>query len=453
MPGFTFGPFELDPEARVLRRNGEPIPMAGKTLDTLLVLVENRGRLIDKDELLARVWAGSVVEEANLTQSIFTVRKILGDNPKDHRYIATVAGRGYQFVAPVVESTPGTQTAHGDLKKPRRFWVGNRVLQFGTAGLLIVVLVGIASYRVRHAGRKTLFAEPVPLTSAAGFAEDPAFSPKGDQIAYSWSPEGDANSSIYVKLIDVGTELRLTRPPGTDTMPAWSPDGRYIAFYRNLRGHSGYYLVSTLGGPVRQLLQVEFANSYLGGALGRIAWFPDGRHVALALPTRGSETLSEANVWSSRRIVRLDVESTEQMPLTRPSTSKLGDAELAISPNGKMLAFVQAPGAGAEEIYLLPLDRGGQPRRLTNFGAVYLGIAWSPDGKDLIFAMEQNGRRRLWRLPISGGVAYPITSSLEMISSPTVARQGDRLAYVVYTGSTSLWNLEILRAQPPTAAC
>jgi hypothetical protein len=64
MPRYAFGPFLLDPEARVLQRDGEPIPMAAKSLDTLIVLVQNRGRLVDKDELLSRVWAGSVVEEA-----------------------------------------------------------------------------------------------------------------------------------------------------------------------------------------------------------------------------------------------------------------------------------------------------------------------------------------------------------------------------------------------------
>jgi DNA-binding winged helix-turn-helix (wHTH) protein len=103
MARYSFGPFSLDQEARVLLRDGEPIPMVGKTLDTLLVLVQNRGRLIDKDELLSRVWPDTVVEEANLSQNIFTIRKILGDTPKDRRYIATVAGRGYQFVAPVDE--------------------------------------------------------------------------------------------------------------------------------------------------------------------------------------------------------------------------------------------------------------------------------------------------------------------------------------------------------------
>ena len=63
MPRYTFGPFSLDPEIRVLLRDGEPIPMAGKAFETLLVLVQNRGRLVDKDELLTRVWAGAVVEE------------------------------------------------------------------------------------------------------------------------------------------------------------------------------------------------------------------------------------------------------------------------------------------------------------------------------------------------------------------------------------------------------
>jgi DNA-binding winged helix-turn-helix (wHTH) protein len=85
MPRYTFGPFSLDPEARLLLRDGEPIPIAGKTFDTLVVLVQNRGRLLDKEELLSRVWAGTIVEEANLSQSIFTVRKILNDSPKDHR--------------------------------------------------------------------------------------------------------------------------------------------------------------------------------------------------------------------------------------------------------------------------------------------------------------------------------------------------------------------------------
>jgi DNA-binding winged helix-turn-helix (wHTH) protein len=105
VPRYAFGPFSLDTETRTLHREAEPIQIAGKTFDMLVVLVENHGHPMDKDELLSRVWSGTIVEEANLSQAIFTVRKILGDSAKDPRYIATIAGRGYQFVAPVTDIT------------------------------------------------------------------------------------------------------------------------------------------------------------------------------------------------------------------------------------------------------------------------------------------------------------------------------------------------------------
>jgi TolB-like protein/DNA-binding winged helix-turn-helix (wHTH) protein/Tfp pilus assembly protein PilF len=153
MQRFRFGPFELDPESRVLRRDGEPIPTAGKTLDMLLVLVQNRGRLVGKDELLSCVWAGSVVDEANLTQTIFTVRKILGDTPKDHRYIATIPGRGYQFVAAVTEVTSPevtkTSPAEGEgAHRPR----GSRVWGAATAICVLLLLAYFIWDRISSRG-------------------------------------------------------------------------------------------------------------------------------------------------------------------------------------------------------------------------------------------------------------------------------------------------------------
>lgn len=98
---FEFGPFVLNPDSRSLTKDGEAVILTTKTLETLSVLVQNRGKVMSKDELLAALWPDTVVEEANLTQSISTLRKVLGDSPKDHRNIVTLAGRGYQFVADV----------------------------------------------------------------------------------------------------------------------------------------------------------------------------------------------------------------------------------------------------------------------------------------------------------------------------------------------------------------
>jgi DNA-binding winged helix-turn-helix (wHTH) protein len=94
-----FGPFRLDPERRLLLRDGEPLALTPKTLDTLLVLVRERGRVVTKRELMERLWPDVVVDENNLTQQISTLRKILGERPDEGKYIRTVPGHGYRFVA------------------------------------------------------------------------------------------------------------------------------------------------------------------------------------------------------------------------------------------------------------------------------------------------------------------------------------------------------------------
>lgn len=100
---YTFGPFRLDTAKRLLLRDGIPIHLVPKAFDTLLVLVENRGCVIDKTELIERVWPDSFVEEINLTVYISMLRKLLGDSPNEHQYIVTSPRRGYSFVAPVTE--------------------------------------------------------------------------------------------------------------------------------------------------------------------------------------------------------------------------------------------------------------------------------------------------------------------------------------------------------------
>src|SRR2546421_726916 len=100
---YEFGCFRLDAGKRLLWREGELVPLTSKSFETLLALVERRGELLDKDELLNRVWPNTVVEEKNLTINISTLRKALGESPQEHRYIVTVPGRGYRFVAEVNE--------------------------------------------------------------------------------------------------------------------------------------------------------------------------------------------------------------------------------------------------------------------------------------------------------------------------------------------------------------
>lgn len=100
---YDFGPFRLDVTERLLLRDGESLTLTPKAFETLLALAENSGHLIEKDDLLKRLWPDTFVEEANLANNISLLRKVLGDNPKGHQYIETVPKRGYRFAAGVRE--------------------------------------------------------------------------------------------------------------------------------------------------------------------------------------------------------------------------------------------------------------------------------------------------------------------------------------------------------------
>jgi len=105
---YEFSSFRLDAARRVLFMRGTPLLLPPKVFNTLLILVERRGQLVEKDELMKLLWPDSFVEEANLTQNVSLLRKLLGEGPNDHRYIVTVPGRGYRFVAEVMLSSVRT---------------------------------------------------------------------------------------------------------------------------------------------------------------------------------------------------------------------------------------------------------------------------------------------------------------------------------------------------------
>lgn len=106
---YEFGNYVLLPSERLLFCAEKKIPLKSKVFETLLTLVRHSGKLLTKDELMAQIWGDNFVEEANLTQNIFTLRKIFGEKPRDHQYIVTVPGRGYRFVARV-ETVTETKT-------------------------------------------------------------------------------------------------------------------------------------------------------------------------------------------------------------------------------------------------------------------------------------------------------------------------------------------------------
>src|SRR5688572_4501967 len=100
---YEFGPFRVDPRERQLIRNGKVVPLRPKVFDILLMLVQNNGHILTKDDVMNHVWAGTAVEEGNISRTISTLRNALGERPHEHRYIETIPWHGYRFVANVKE--------------------------------------------------------------------------------------------------------------------------------------------------------------------------------------------------------------------------------------------------------------------------------------------------------------------------------------------------------------
>ncbi len=162
---YAFGPFRLDPRGPVLLRDGQPVSLAPKTIETLLLLVENAGNLVTKDELMQRVWPDSLVEEGNLAKNIFFLRRVLGREEAGRDYIETVPKRGYRFVARVgvkglsderASETPANRQpaekhpAEAGAEKPGSLLLkspGARLRLLLATGLVLLAGIGVAIYR------------------------------------------------------------------------------------------------------------------------------------------------------------------------------------------------------------------------------------------------------------------------------------------------------------------
>ncbi len=278
-------------------------------------------------------------------------------------------------------------------------------------------------------------AKIIPFTTFSGAADQPAFSPDGNQIAFTWDGGDGENLDLYVKLLGAGTPLRLTTNPAEDISPAWSPDGRHLAFLRRSAGENGIFIVPALGGAERKLGQTEPNLSRQAWSQCRLSWSPDGKFLALA------DRDSSQNRYG---IFLISVEDGEKQKLTSPSESS-ADNFPAFSPDGQTLAFIRSGGLSSEDIYLISMQ-GGKLQRLTTDDRRVSSLAWTADGREIIFSSNRGGGFSLWRVAVSGGTPERVAATGQNAYSPAISRQGNRLAYNVSFLDSNIWRLDKLGA-------
>ena len=295
----------------------------------------------------------------------------------------------------------------------------------GTAVLLLAG-VGVGFWLLRptsHAVPKT-----VPLTSYPGRQITPAFSPDGKQVAFAWDGEQGGNFDIYVKLVDAGEPLRLTSNPAPEYSPAWSPDARYIAFCRNVSDHAEIWMVPALGGAERKLGESA-------GCSG-LSWSPDGKYLALMDKNAPREPPS---------IFLLSVETGKKRRLTSPPIEYFRDGMPRFSPDGKALAFVRSPSLESDEIYVLPITSDGgplaEPRRLTLDERQIFGFDWTADGRRIVYSSGQPVSTNLFAIPSSGGAPERLAVADQYPTSLSISRSGSRLVYERDVVDPNIWRI------------
>jgi Tol biopolymer transport system component/DNA-binding winged helix-turn-helix (wHTH) protein len=449
---YEFGPFRLATAEHRLYRNGEVVMLPPKEFDLLLLLVQNPGQVLNRESLIKALWPNTVVEEANLNVHISALRKALAENAGEQHFIETLPRLGYRFIAPVTEVN-GTAVIspishalaeNGALVSNQNAvtavnnhaaadWRSRRRWAAIPLWLLAIGLLGVPAFLYFKPARSTGAGAPinvVPLTTYPGRESQPAFSPDGNQIAFVWSGAKDDNTDVYVRLVDGGNWVRLTDDPGDDVNPVWSPDGRTIAFYRSSPEGDGIFLVPALGGAERKLTGV-WANRFGFGSHTWIHWSPDGKWLVVSDKTSAEEPFS---------LFLFSPETGEKRRVTSPPVSVVGDCSPAFSPDGKRLAFVRVISALVGEIYLVSVN-GGEPKRLTFDGAGVSNLAWTPNGREIVFGSRLGGKNRLYRIPVEGGGAEWLAATGSEAQYPAFSRDGSRLAWRQNTSDEDIFRL------------
>ena len=236
---FRVGEFLIEPQLNSISKDGYSTRVEPKVMQVLVCLSDAAGEVVSKERLIQNVWADTFVSDDVLTRAISELRKALGDDSKEPRYIQTIPRSGYRLIAPISQT-------HINPRKARSL----SPQLIGTVFLLLIISGAASLYlSKRPAGKTRPSMKVIPFTSFPGREDFAVLSPDGNQIAFAWGGEKGNNADIYVKSIDGERPLRITSDPALDLEPAWSPDGQRICFvrYEHANGNFKIFVTSALG--------------------------------------------------------------------------------------------------------------------------------------------------------------------------------------------------------------
>ena len=487
-----FGPFQVDPRTRELRKRGRRLRIPEQSVRILLALLDRAGDAVTRDELAAILWPSETVVdvEHGLNSAVRRLQDALGDSAERPVYIETVPRVGYRFVGSVdtpvgaaseiaastekpLAEVPGVSGPHADSAPGREGSVSRRHRRLVAATIvLLATVVSIVAWRGRRTDRvvATSSAEPIPLTFDGGLQTDPSMSPDGQWIAYTSSSGG--NFDIWIRRLSGRDPVKVTDDEAADSQPDWSPDGSRLVF-RSERAGGGLFVVPVKGGTAQRLSPMGF----------RPRWSPDGRQILFAervltglnlnlqvIDVGGRASLRwpgdarGAFGWQPRSSTVLQLGSLYgsfeptlvSWQVGSPSVTRwtvaddvrrgfrvhqlvvVGGEEVMPSPGMSSLYFV-GDSRGRRALWHIDLDSAARrvvsvPYRVTTLPDAN-NASLSPDGRRVVFDGSARNAQIVSYAPDSKGAwnAIPMALTSEAIHahSPTLSRDGRAFGFVL----------------------
>ena len=427
---YEFGPYTLDPAQMLLRRAGDVVALQPRALETLLVLLRQRGEVVSKQELMERVWPDSFVEEGNLTQNIFLLRRELGKTPEGEEYIQTVPKRGYRMNVAVKESSRvggmeglsagaagiGITEAQAEATTGSANGMNWRVAAWPVLAMLLAIALGIgaialwrvASTRPRVSGYVRITQDGALKRGIADHVGGPDAALFADESRVYFM-EGSSNAPWIAEVSASGGETgRVAVSFPLPQLMDFSPERSELLVGRTVdeAGPLQLWGVPMPAGAAHRLGDVSAWDA---------SWSPDGREMVYA---RGKDLYRAKSDGSEPRLL-VTLPGLGWQPRWSPDGKRVRLTVFDEPTSASSIWEVSREGTDLHP--LLPPWPAERPNAGPSDGPINLCCGrWTPDGKYFVFQVTMGGRSDIWSIPGKMsflGRLFPSTAQPEQLTN------------------------------------
>jgi Tol biopolymer transport system component/DNA-binding winged helix-turn-helix (wHTH) protein len=439
---YEFGGFTFDRKKGKLRQNDNLILLSPKATELLALLLERKGEFVDKEEIFEKIWTDTFVEDGVLTQNIYTLRKVLGNDEDGKTLIENKTRLGYRLTVPVFTADSANKavetfdTAETKIENPQ---IPASSHHRAAASVLIIIgLIGLAAigYRYLRPQITSFFRKPIETVkftklTNTGDLTNTVISPDGSLIAFS------RDNRVFLKDVNTEKEIKLDIPNAKSLSSLqFSPDGNFLYFRNNkiLSTQAEILKVSRFGGEVQSVVERSW---------GSFSVSPDGRKVAYLLNV---PPIAKFNL----KVRNLETGEEKEFFVAEQPNSPCLVCSPAWSPDGSKIIFTTNIPPGTGQMFIVDLKNETTEELKFEKLKRFEQVAWFPDGKSFVVSATEGSRFfHLWKVFYPDLETQPITNGLSNYGKVSISGDGKKILAVRADETSNLFvaNVENLTEQ------